>query len=81
MTTQAFAIKEFQADECSLAPVSIYIANLNQLTCCDYSSVHRHNRYEIMWLPKGRMTFYLDFTSYELEEGTLMFIAPGQIHT
>lgn len=80
MTVPILMMRELQSDVCTLSPASIHVANMNEMLCCAHSSVHRHNTFEVVWLPKGRMTLYLDFRSYELEEGALMFIAPGQIH-
>jgi AraC-like DNA-binding protein len=42
---------------------------------------HRHTFYEIVWLAQGSATFICDFQEYTLDAGTVVFIAPGQLHT
>ncbi len=43
--------------------------------------LHRHDFYELAWLAKGEATFFSDFKTYSLQAGSLIFIAPGQVHT
>jgi|GEM_PF-1791398 len=45
------------------------------------SQVHRHSFYEIAWLRRGNGQFVCDFQRYQLPQGTLVFVAPGQVHT
>jgi len=47
------------------------------LTCC--GKVHRHGTCELGWLKQGRTTLLLDFQKIPLEEGTMVFISPGQL--
>lgn len=42
--------------------------------------LHRHDFHELMYLQKGEALFFSDFHQYELTEGTLIFISPGQLH-
>ncbi len=42
---------------------------------------HRHTFYEIVWLAQGSATFICDFQEYTLDAGTVVFIAPGRLHT
>lgn len=41
---------------------------------------HYHNFYEIFYLQSGSCRFLLKDTVYYLEQGDLMFIAPGELH-
>jgi AraC family transcriptional regulator, transcriptional activator of pobA len=49
--------------------------------CDQHSCVHRHKFFEVHWLVRGEATFFCDFEQYELQSGSLVFIAPGQVHT
>lgn len=80
MISPALATRDLAFDECTLLPLSIHVANMREVTCCNHSSVHRHDCFQVLWLLKGRMTVHLDFQSYDLEAGLLMCIAPGQVH-
>ncbi|MEM7798018.1 MAG: AraC family transcriptional regulator [Chloroflexota bacterium] len=42
--------------------------------------MHRHDFYELVWLKDGHCTFFADFLQFPLEEGSLIFISPGQLH-
>lgn len=41
---------------------------------------HRHSTYEIAWLQHGEAIFVCDFQEHHLTAGSLVFIAPSQIH-
>ncbi|MBL9207071.1 MAG: helix-turn-helix domain-containing protein [Opitutaceae bacterium] len=41
---------------------------------------HRHDFYEIIWLPVGRGMVQSDFRSYPVQDRTLLVTSPGQIH-
>ncbi len=41
---------------------------------------HRHQFYEIIHITGGRDVHYIDFESYRLQEDTLCFVSPGQVH-
>ncbi|WP_432670248.1 helix-turn-helix domain-containing protein [Flavobacterium sp. SM2513] len=41
---------------------------------------HKHNSYLCVLFTKGFGTHEIDFTSYEINEGSLFLIAPGQTH-
>lgn len=42
---------------------------------------HLHLFYEIVWFRKGSGIHTVDFTEYPVEENTLFFISPGQLHS
>lgn len=42
---------------------------------------HRHAFYEVFWFNTGSVELFHDFASYCIGSHTLVFIAPGQIHT
>ncbi len=41
---------------------------------------HIHGFYQIIWFQKGSGMHYVDFKEYPVNDGTLFFISPGQIH-
>ena len=41
---------------------------------------HRHDYYTIIFIEKGEGTHFVDFTEYKIEDRTLYFIQPGQMH-
>ena len=43
-------------------------------------SPHRHDYYTIIFIERGEGVHYVDFTEYKIEDRTLYFIQPGQIH-
>lgn len=43
-------------------------------------SPHRHDYYTIIFIIKGEGLHFVDFTEYMLENRTLFFIQPGQMH-
>ena len=49
-------------------------------TIYDASSPHRHNYYEILLFKEGGGTHEIDFTSYPINENSLHFISPEQVH-
>ena len=51
------------------------------MTCPFRKRVHRHVFFEVAWLSRGELSFFVDFKAYRLTAGTLIFISPGQVHT
>lgn len=43
-------------------------------------SPHRHNFYTIIFIEKGEGVHFVDFTEYQVEDNTIYFILPGQMH-
>ncbi|BEG99218.1 AraC family transcriptional regulator [Bacteroides sedimenti] len=41
---------------------------------------HRHDYYTIIFFEKGNGTHIIDFTEYKIEDSTIYFIVPGQMH-
>ena len=41
---------------------------------------HRHDYYTIVFVEKGEGTHFVDFTEYKIENQTIYFIQPGQMH-
>lgn len=41
---------------------------------------HIHDFYEIVWFKNGKGVHRVDFTTYDVEPGTVFFISPGQVH-
>ncbi len=46
----------------------------------DASEAHRHNYYEIIYFEKSGGKHEIDFNSYGIEEGSIHFISPEQVH-
>ncbi|MDD4970524.1 MAG: helix-turn-helix transcriptional regulator [Paludibacter sp.] len=43
-------------------------------------SPHRHDYYTIIFIERGEGVHYVDFTEYKVEDRTIYFIQPGQMH-
>ncbi|MDR3653701.1 MAG: helix-turn-helix transcriptional regulator [Paludibacter sp.] len=43
-------------------------------------SPHRHDYYTIIFIEKGEGIHFVDFTEYKVEDRTIYFILPGQMH-
>lgn len=41
---------------------------------------HLHGFYQIIWFKKGCGSHYVDFKEYPVQDNSLFFISPGQIH-
>lgn len=41
---------------------------------------HIHSFYQIIWFKRGNGKHYVDFKEYPINDNTLFFISPGQIH-
>ena len=41
---------------------------------------HRHNYFTVLIIKKAKGLHKIDFTSYDLSERQIFFVAPGQIH-
>ena len=41
---------------------------------------HRHDYYTIIFIEKGEGIHFVDFTEYKIEDRTIYFIQPGQMH-
>ena len=41
---------------------------------------HRHDYYTILFIEKGEGNHFVDFTEYNIEDRTIYFIQPGQMH-
>ncbi len=54
----------------------------NDLSTCPFrKQVHRHKFFEVAWLSRGELWFFIDFKIHHLTAGSLVFISPGQVHT
>jgi len=42
---------------------------------------HRHDFYTIYWIKQGHIEPTIDAVTYEVNQNTLYFLAPGQVHT
>ncbi len=41
---------------------------------------HSHNFYFIAWIMKGTGKHIIDFKEYDIQDGTVFFVSPGQVH-
>jgi AraC-like DNA-binding protein/mannose-6-phosphate isomerase-like protein (cupin superfamily) len=46
----------------------------------DASAAHRHNYFEIIYFEKSGGKHEIDFKTYEIEEGSIHFVSPEQVH-
>lgn len=59
------------------------IARLNEMTMKNFEGArqpHRHSYYEVFIFFKGGGKHYIDFNSFEIEDYSMHFISPGQVH-
>jgi AraC-like DNA-binding protein len=53
---------------------------LGAFTHYDFSEPHRHNYYEIFFFTKGGGSHFIDFKDYHIQDHTIHFVSPGQVH-
>ena len=58
----------------------IFVAASGEIRENDDSKMHRHDFYELVWLWQGACQFFSDFELYDLPQGSLIFVSPGQLH-
>lgn len=46
----------------------------------DYTKLHRHDYFEIIFISKGRGEQLIDFTRHNMTQGDIFIIYPGQVH-
>lgn len=46
-----------------------------------FASSHRHSYYALFYFTEGKGTHSIDFQSHTIEENTLFFLRPGQVHS
>lgn len=51
----------------------------NSAVCLEQS--HTHTYYQIIWFRRGYGIHQVDFVDYPVDDNTLFFIAPGQVHS
>lgn len=71
-------IHDFAADNTDSIPFK-YIP-LGALANYDFSLPHRHNYYEIFFFSKGGGSHFIDFKDYKIEDKSVHFVSPGQVH-
>ncbi|MCE9599775.1 MAG: AraC family transcriptional regulator [Spirochaetia bacterium] len=47
----------------------------------EYASSHRHDYFAIFFFLKGSGSHRIDFVEYEIKDGTLFLLKPGQVHS
>ncbi|MBR4266459.1 MAG: helix-turn-helix domain-containing protein [Bacteroidales bacterium] len=58
----------------------LYMPDFLGQHCGNPHHAHIHSFYQIIWFKKGHGKHYVDFKEYPVEDNTLFFISPGQIH-
>jgi AraC family transcriptional activator of pobA len=62
-------------------PFKIYtISNLREEQQINYDVAHCHDYYEITWITSGSGKLFSDLREYSLDENSLYFIKPNQVH-
>ncbi|MDV3462904.1 AraC family transcriptional regulator [Elizabethkingia miricola] len=41
---------------------------------------HKHSFFQILYVSRGAGIHYVDFQEWEIEDGTIFFLSPGQVH-
>ncbi len=44
------------------------------------SNPHRHNFYTVLWVKQGRGVHHVDFKDHPINDNTVYFLQPGQVH-
>ncbi|MGE8720503.1 AraC family transcriptional regulator [Leptospira terpstrae] len=60
-----------------------YVGKLEELPSefQTFDSSHRHSYYALFYFTDGKGTHSIDFQSHTIEENTLFFLRPGQVHS
>jgi AraC family transcriptional activator of pobA len=69
---------DFLKDDTNSIPFK-FIA-LDSRSAYDTSLPHRHNYYEILFFKKGGGNHVIDFKDYPIDDHSVHFISPGQVH-
>ncbi|WP_312089630.1 AraC family transcriptional regulator [Chryseobacterium sp.] len=59
------------------------VHNLNELVKEDLyipKIPHRHSFFQILYVSRGAGIHYVDFQEWKIEDGTIFFLSPGQVH-
>ncbi|OJF75643.1 MAG: hypothetical protein BKP49_11065 [Treponema sp. CETP13] len=60
---------------------NFHIKKLEELPLKAYSpKAHRHDFFEIIYITEGEGTHVIDFKSWNIEQGSVFLIHPGQVH-
>ena len=65
----------------TLGDSKAYISQGTATQCCLPSKYHRHACYEIAWVRGNNLRYFVDFAEYDVPDGSLVFLSPGQVHT
>jgi AraC-like DNA-binding protein len=61
-------------------PTEFEITQFEEMEEPNVDDVHKHSFYEILWVDEGRSRQTIDYQTYELQNKSLFFISPGQVH-
>ena len=76
-------IRTYTFAESSGNPGGFALKSLEEVyteTFRESESPHRHEYYAIVFVEKGRGIHYIDFNEYQVEDRSIFFIQPGQMH-
>lgn len=72
-TTQAFV-------SVNVPQPSVFITSYHDLECCEYSTLHRHPFYQIIWSGAENVSLLCDFHEYKMPAHSMACVGPGQVH-
>lgn len=78
MTNNLIPIHDFVTD--NKDSIAFRYILLGELANYDFSLPHRHNYYEIFFFSKGGGEHLIDFKTYPIEDNSIHFVSPGQVH-
>ena len=78
MAEQPIPLHSFAADDAT--SIAFKTNSLKEISIYDATIPHRHNYYELFFFVRGSGTHMIDFEEFELCDGAVHCVSPGQIH-
>ena len=75
---QNIPIHDFSSDDAT--SVNFKYISLDARSGYDTTMPHRHNYYEILFFAIGGGQHVIDFKEFPIEDNSIHFISPGQVH-
>ena len=83
MITRHTDIRTYTFAESSGNPGGFALKSLEEIYTEDFresESPHRHDFYAIIFIEEGKGIHYIDFNEYKVEDRSIFFVQPGQMH-